>query len=201
MLILVGLATFWMAGIRSVHAQMLVLKVGMVVVFSLWLPQIVHNIWRGSHNAIRRKFVVGASLARLVLPLYLYACPVNIFGIEVDTRFAWSLVAYVTAQIILLFAQDTIGPRFFVPSMFLPAVYDYHAVLPEPDIETTAETQPNDCAICMTSVDLFSRNGLVLARGQYMVTPCHHLFHTDCLERWMRVKLECPVCRSPLPPI
>ncbi|KAJ1550842.1 hypothetical protein HK405_015763, partial [Cladochytrium tenue] len=27
-------------------------------------------------------------------------------------------------------------------------------------------------------------------RSSYMVTPCGHLFHTECLERWMAVKFE-----------
>ncbi|KAI5956734.1 hypothetical protein KGF54_000351 [Candida jiufengensis] len=35
----------------------------------------------------------------------------------------------------------------------------------------------------------------------YMITPCHHIFHIDCLENWMKYKLQCPVCRTSLPPI
>ena len=34
----------------------------------------------------------------------------------------------------------------------------------------------------------------------YMLTPCDHLFHEACLQRWMEHKLECPVCRATLPP-
>lgn len=36
-------------------------------------------------------------------------------------------------------------------------------------------------------------------RMEYMFTPCQHLFHTECLERWMEVKMECPCCRQELP--
>lgn len=69
-----------------------------------------------------------------------------------------------------------------------------------------------DCAICMTPVELVitSKNSspalvsspaLILARRKYMVTPCRHVFHTECMEQWMRTRLQCPICRNPLPPV
>lgn len=41
----------------------------------------------------------------------------------------------------------------------------------------------------------------ILTRRQYMVTPCRHIFHTGCLEGWMRYRLQCPICRDVLPPL
>ena len=38
-------------------------------------------------------------------------------------------------------------------------------------------------------------------RKKYMVTPCDHIFHTNCLEKWMEVKNECPYCKRRIPPI
>ena len=32
----------------------------------------------------------------------------------------------------------------------------------------------------------------------YMVTPCKHVFHSECLEEWLEHKRECPNCRAPL---
>ncbi|KAK0569441.1 hypothetical protein OC861_000929 [Tilletia horrida] len=37
-------------------------------------------------------------------------------------------------------------------------------------------------------------------RTDIMVAPCHHIFHTECLERWLQYKSECPSCRLALPP-
>ncbi|KAJ2236618.1 hypothetical protein H4R99_005850 [Coemansia sp. RSA 1722] len=59
-----------------------------------------------------------------------------------------------------------------------------------------------ECAICIQHVDVSpTAASSLFGRAPYMVTPCHHVYHTECLTRWMEMKLECPVCRAPLPPI
>ncbi|KAF2486360.1 hypothetical protein BDY17DRAFT_291346 [Neohortaea acidophila] len=69
-----------------------------------------------------------------------------------------------------------------------------------------------DCAICMqelevpviesgsSSESMSGPTGL-LARRMYMVTPCRHIFHSGCLEGWMKYRLQCPICRETLPPL
>jgi len=71
-----------------------------------------------------------------------------------------------------------------------------------------------ECAICMQKVkvsvtskgsDFMSEafasasDQNVLGTRSYMVTPCRHIFHTNCLESWMKYRLACPICRSHLP--
>ncbi|KAJ9142568.1 Transmembrane E3 ubiquitin-protein ligase 1 [Coniochaeta hoffmannii] len=72
-----------------------------------------------------------------------------------------------------------------------------------------------DCAICRetlevpvvpagTDPDAVGAGGSVaatLARRTYMVTPCRHIFHSACLEGWLRFRLQCPICREELPPL
>lgn len=64
-----------------------------------------------------------------------------------------------------------------------------------------------DCAICMQDLEvpIVEEDGTsgagVLARRMYMVTPCRHIFHSGCLEGWMKYRLQCPVCREGLPPL
>lgn len=64
------------------------------------------------------------------------------------------------------------------------------------------------CAICMQDLQVSvvgagesAPNGPagLLQRRQYMVTPCRHIFHSGCLEGWMKYRLVCPVCREGVP--
>ena len=50
-----------------------------------------------------------------------------------------------------------------------------------------------DCVVCMAPVELPA------APGTYMVTPCGHIFHADCLRQWFNVKMQCPTCRAAVP--
>lgn len=57
-----------------------------------------------------------------------------------------------------------------------------------------SEENTIDCVICYSPIDVQNRR-------DYMLAPCDHIFHRNCLEQWMDVKMECPVCRKDLPPI
>lgn len=86
------------------------------------------------------------------------------------------------------------------------------------DKDTTKEKDASrnvkifDCAICMNVIEVpvvpskeaTERSNLGaswLGRRTYMVTPCRHIFHSECLEGWMRLRLVCPICRESLPPL
>mmetsp|Transcript_26034 Transcript_26034/g.38480 ORF Transcript_26034/g.38480 Transcript_26034/m.38480 type:complete len:1100 (+) Transcript_26034:250-3549(+) len=51
-----------------------------------------------------------------------------------------------------------------------------------------------DCVICCNGIDHHNQKS-------YMLAPCEHIFHKDCLIQWMDVKMECPTCRTELPAI
>jgi len=49
-----------------------------------------------------------------------------------------------------------------------------------------------ECSICYDAIDPRKRH-------DYMLAPCNHLYHRQCLVNWMDVKMECPICRTELP--
>jgi hypothetical protein len=50
-----------------------------------------------------------------------------------------------------------------------------------------------DCVICYNRINITEPKS-------YMLAPCDHIFHTECMSQWMNVKMECPICRMELPP-
>lgn len=276
------------------------------ILYSFWIPQIYRNIQRGTRKAILKRCVVGTTLTRLLVPLYVLVCPDNVLFSE-PSAWGWVLAGYVVVQAAVLVSQDVLGPHWFLRQKWVPegAVkgWEYHPLVDE---EVAEEGEYGDCAICLTAIeskskragrrrargggkelrksswlDLSSyRNGYdriaedaeeyevdsndddahssgqlyppekvrhasraewdtlrrstgssgigrrvrtLLARSiraalrwkqglsatstlrrrrmDVMLAPCQHAFHTECLERWLEIKNECPSCRSVLPPV
>ncbi|KIY62720.1 hypothetical protein CYLTODRAFT_426698 [Cylindrobasidium torrendii FP15055 ss-10] len=185
----------------------------------IWAPQIVRSVRRGRSSGLSKAYIAGTTAARLYIALYFLLCPDNV--LEVESRpWAAYLALFVCAQALTVILQDTFGPAFFVPSRFAqPKMYDYHPILPVSDAE--APEQLGDCAICMDSIELNGkqkgdgpRTSLenvgekwerrleqAVGRKHYSLAPCSHLFHTECLEKWLAIKNICPQCRRPLPPL
>lgn len=69
-----------------------------------------------------------------------------------------------------------------------------------PDPATSDNTASTSSLVSSGGIGFSKGASNLIARRKYMVTPCKHVFHTDCLENWMMYKLQCPVCRNSLPP-
>jgi hypothetical protein len=77
--------------------------------------------------------------------------------------------------------------------------------VPEGALERNTETvEPNDgileeapqCAVCLQD---FDRSGSYADGERILKTkPCRHVFHKECLERWLQQNRTCPLCRTDL---
>ena len=56
-----------------------------------------------------------------------------------------------------------------------------------PPTKTLEGEDSVDCSICL---------GPVEPAGLIFDLTCNHVFHTDCLKRWMEKKQTCPLCRA-----
>ncbi|KAJ3395924.1 hypothetical protein HDU92_004599 [Lobulomyces angularis] len=123
-------------------------------------------------------------------------------------------VSYLSFQVLVLYLQKIQGSRFFISDkfgLFLPG-HDYYQAITnknfrfvkgddDAEVKEDEEISLNfECNICFMPVNITS-NSMLGTEKDYMITPCHHLYHAGCLEKWMEVKLECPVCRQELPDI
>lgn len=186
-----------------------------VVLSGSWFPQVYRNVVRGSHRLFGWSFIVLLLLIRLAPVYYLTLYRGNPFHHHFSPALAGTVSAMLLVLWGLMLAQQRWGARFCIPDHWLPKAYDYHPVLSGRDLELhqlvgemavdlAAATALSDCAVCMSSVTVPLGDDQTVARAarmQYMVTPCRHVFHSDCLEGWMKYKLQCPVCRSALPPL
>jgi len=163
-----------------------------LVAYSFWVPQIYTNVVREARYPFGIEFLAIMSITRLLVPLYLHGCPENFVFLLVppplhllDPVTCYMLVCWVMIQVGILALQRRFGSIVIVPKRFLPEKYDYNRKIPD-------QLRDEDCVICMqpvTGVDI-----------EHMLTPCNHLYHKDCLLQWTHQKLECPTCRTQLPP-
>eukprot|EP00371_Babesia_bovis_P002847 XP_001611494.1 hypothetical protein [Babesia bovis T2Bo] len=168
----------------------------LISVYLCWIPQILLDAWRGQCNSLNILTVIAVSLLRLYVPCYVFMLKENAFTFDVFSRDSGrtnrTVGAYIILvtllQLVLMCLQRLRGARCFASWSILPQIYNY--VRPWTQL---MQDDPQECVICMTSIEQ--------SKGNWSITPCDHLFHRSCLQDWTSVKMECPNCRHPLPPI
>ncbi|MBA3816467.1 MAG: hypothetical protein H0X29_08105 [Parachlamydiaceae bacterium] len=54
------------------------------------------------------------------------------------------------------------------------------------------ETAQKTCMICLENIHLNAR----CKEEEERVLKCRHVFHSECIERWVKLKHNCPLCRD-----
>ncbi|TXG55124.1 hypothetical protein EZV62_020380 [Acer yangbiense] len=124
----------------------------LLLMYSFWIPQIITNVVRDSRKFLHPYYILGISVTRLAIPLYIFGCPHNFMRIEPDKNWCICLCVFIGLQASILLLQHYLGSRWFIPRQILPEKYSYYRRF---DPETNHAT---DCVICMTSIDLTQRS-------------------------------------------
>ena len=53
-----------------------------------------------------------------------------------------------------------------------------------------ASASARDCTVCMEEID---------AGSEAIRMPCSHVYHSDCIVKWLQTSLMCPLCRYRMP--
>ena len=184
-------------------APVLYTLVAVSFLMSFWVPQILHNI-RQRSTGFHTSTIIGMSMARCYVPLYLYQDFFNPLPLE-STPWFWLLMGWCAAQTLFLVGQNMGGPLFFLPYSWRHSEKDWNwhpskealaAMLSHTHDEEEAAVDPlsiplGDCPICLMPTSWDDES--------VMVAPCHHVFHKECLLPWLDIKQICPSCRLPLP--
>ncbi|KAM3134393.1 hypothetical protein pb186bvf_013506 [Paramecium bursaria] len=164
------------------------------------IPQVIHNVRNGNNPKFIYAYIFGILCPSMLYPIYARGCPSNIRGMEPSNTFIMVYFSLYLFQILLLYIQYKLGPRAFIPRCFLPKQFQYYHIV------NLQDESDDECAICLGSIldEPAGEEDAVDAKlllKQIMITPCKHKFHISCLKSWIDVKLQCPTCRQPIPPI
>ena len=74
-----------------------------------WVPQIVHCARHNARQPLRPPYVLGMSLTRLALPLYLFGCPRNVLHVGHAPALCVVLCVWMALQVWVTFS---LSPSF-----------------------------------------------------------------------------------------
>ena len=189
---------------------------------STWICQIIYSAKQGTKPPMSYLYIISASSSKICICFYLKAFKNNIFGYRPNYTKVFIVSSVIIIEAIILCLQKYLGAKFIIPKKFRKQGYNYY----RNENEITENDKEIECVICLDKIGNISiyedskinnNKGNYIKRefikyieklkekqinkGNYMLTPCHHLFHTKCLESWLNVKNQCPCCRQSIPPL
>ena len=237
-----------------------------------WTPQIIYNIIYNNKYTYPIIYIITSSLDKLFFGIYFRGYDSNYLRIKGNKHFISVLICYILSNLIILYLQYNIKPRFFLGKRCQKKEFDFYKTKNEL-IKTIKDVEKMECVICLmpifseenqeifinnTNIDEMNNNKINIennienknvnvsiselkidnelnlgnkniklkhnknnkinckfsinsfeylfkfkkksqnANKDYMSTPCHHVFHKECLEKWLLLKKECPNCRYSL---
>ena len=256
-----------------------------IITFLTWTPQIIYNAIYNNKYIYPIIHIINTSFDKLFFGFYFTGYKYNFFRIKEDKYFMFGMVCYVIINLIVLYLQYKMGPRFFLPKECQKMEFDFYKNKKEL-MELIKDVDKVECVICLMPIfydennineinkeensnnnnkqinidnSISTINNDVSLEGinnfketnnginniniinqntikkkprfkfkyknkidfckniincfeafykfkkakkninkKYMSTPCHHVFHKECLEKWLLLKRECPNCRDDL---
>lgn len=98
----------------------------LLAAYSFWIPQIWHNVVNTAKQPLQPGYVLVSTAARLLLPVYLLCCPLNLLQLTPQPWLAATLVAWVALQVGVLLLQHYTHPHVILPAAWAPIRYNYH---------------------------------------------------------------------------
>lgn len=87
----------------------------LLLMYSFWIPQIFTNVIRDSRKPLHPHYIIGMTITRLAIPLYIFGCPNNFMRIEPDKTWCMCLSIFIGLQASVLLLQHYLGSRWFIP--------------------------------------------------------------------------------------
>ena len=189
---------------------------------STWICQIIYSAKQGTKPPMSYLYILSTSFSKISISIYIKAYKNNIFGYRPNYTKVLIVSCVIIIEAAILFFQKFFGAKIIIPKRFRAKVYNYY----KNEKEISENDKEIECVICLDKIgnieiqeesEINNIKGNSIKKrifkyleklknqkenkGNYMLTPCHHLFHTRCLESWLNVKNQCPCCRQKIPPL
>ena len=188
---------------------------------STWICQIIYSAKQGTKPPMSYLYILSTSFSKISISFYIKAYKNNIFGYRPNYTKVLIVSCVIILEAAILFLQKFFGAKIIIPKRFRTKVYNYY----KSEKEISDNDKEVECVICLDKIgnieiqeegEINNKRNSIIERfikyleklknqnenkGNYMITPCHHLFHTRCLESWLNVKNQCPCCRQKIPPL
>ncbi|KAE9406295.1 hypothetical protein BT96DRAFT_963603 [Gymnopus androsaceus JB14] len=203
--------------VRIILSPTLTLLFVAITYSCIWLPQIWRSARRGRSSGLSVEYLLGTTICRLYLMLYWSYHLAAFVCVQVMVLV---LQEYFGPSFFLPKRFSKVSTYNYHPPLPLPdeespeqslgdCAICMDAIVIDPSLRQANEKSSLDGWDAKASVmdasgflNAVQRGvGSAVTRKNYSLAPCHHLFHTECLERWLAIKNICPQCRRPLPPL
>ena len=185
------------------------------------MPQIYTNSQSPTRFVKSTKNLTYLYVLTIIMAIYIHFFKYNFFYIQKKNGSNYQHVLVIllltSLQVFFINIQEVHSPFFFIPKFIHNnSSHNYFQSLDELPHKEKGEEGEKVCVICLLNLDCevenneweeVVENDMVLSfirendNNEIMVTPCKHYYHFSCLLVWMSVKMECPCCKSKLPPI
>ena len=186
-----------------------------------WTEQIIYSAKKVIKPTMDYLFILSISFSKINIICYTKAYKNNIFELRPNYNLALFSCIIIIFETIIVCLQKYLGPQFFVPQKFRKKLYNYY----RNEKEINENDKEIECSICLEKIGNIDINSekvkilkwnclktimvkfiekckkMKLNKGNIMVTPCNHFFHSICLESWLNISNKCPSCRTIIPPL
>ena len=135
------------------------------------LPEIGYHCLNGRKIEPDLRFILFVFSTQMYV-MYFKSCPSNIFKETPSYLALYCISTLLITQTLILVGQICVGSRFFIPNILLPSYYNYYD---EKILKSVTKANNPECHICLEEIKGREKGRRV------MITPCKHVFHSECL--------------------